>query len=473
MQNNLFDDYQKQFQMSNLGISDGSILIKFSNFIKKHQEFFNITEPQLQSQNQIENKNETNTLEQNNTLAQNKGGKLKSKKYRKQNKISHKRIKILRKKLLKYGGLDNRRNARLKNIILQKINKYIDIEDLIEINHYEQMNSVSNEQTKMIFEKSSTAYFTKKEAIYFLLTVLHFYDFTYPDDQNKPLSDVETYVKQELLLYNITDINHQLDTNIPDLIRNGIPEYLKNINDPYADIVFNKIPGVSDVLLKQHGIITQLIDKIIVKIDKAIQINKQKTKGGKFGDTFRSIWGKTKNAISQLGKSASNATRRFGQHVGNMTFNLTAINTGAELANIEKIFKKSYDTMIDNKFENLKTDLTRNFISKDIIIKFTECLTWPTLMVGHFTCSSLANFISFLDAQQLTVTLFTIALSGGHSLPAQMGIQTISCFTSFAIIGQFLYFMNPLSKWLNTKSKDLDLQQSTLIKEPSREQFAL
>jgi hypothetical protein len=367
-------------------------------------------------------------------------GGLKTRKY----KQNHKNHKINTRKYTKIvGGIGNAKE-RVKDIIIQKINKYIDISDIQDM--YKRKYWSGNHGPINVASKNYAPHYTKKETIIFLVRTIIYFKIL----ENKENKEIILYddkkIQLSVAIQNIKDIK-DISSNdilgwvgisenaIYDLIDNGLPEYLKTINvNKYSPIIINDTSGVSLELERQTEIIKKLLETLASFRDVKYINGHRMHVGGAIPNMG------IKSNIEEKLKGVT----RFSSNILN---NMYAATHRDYMIIIRNAFYYSHEAMIDNQFKKLtdaiktdNADKSVKTVHKDEVVEFFTKLTWSTLKLGHFTCSSFSNFLSMRIKELTFLTMFTV-----HNVAISLGYQALNCFVSFLIMSYVFWELSPLN----------------------------
>jgi hypothetical protein len=304
---------------------------------------------------------------------------------------------------------------RLKYIIMDKLERYIDIRDINAKNGIFQQN----------LENEKSPYFTKLHAIYFLMRAIIYFE----DSKMEHPKDVKQIDSE--FLHKKIGLKEKLNIN------EEIAKYLETLKDD-DNIVINNIPSIIEQNTYYTKIINELIERLVELAPSSAASNIKNGGGGGGGDgsnsKSRKIMDKIKNAYSEL----KNRTKKIKNATKNYIY-LRFISSKQKLKflhEINQIFYYSFEKMIDENFEKIESDLQNGEISKKRIVGFLAKTTISTFMVSHITCSFFVNFIGFISKEVPSLFLFSIG-----TIPINLTVQAVSCISGFVIMAQLFYFL--------------------------------
>jgi len=233
-----------------------------------------------------------------------------------------------------------------KTKILSKLNKYIDVGDLIYTN----------------FENKSPFY-TKKEAIIYFTRLL------LKKDEN-----IDLY-NDDMLVEKLKSI---LNTTIDEAVLNNNEVY-KFLNEYIAKTKFDKTKPVNfnDVLYSEEGRSISEVENV-KRIDDTINNN----------DNVFDIVGN--NMILSKQKEIINRLHTIiADKIDNQELKLDSL---------EYSFMISYKKMIENRRVKMSEELKNTYFASEVY-KFREIILWIGIKSGHYNCSSPTNFLSVFIKQ--------------------------------------------------------------------------
>lgn len=294
---------------------------------------------------------------------------------------------------------------QLKNIILEKLERYIDIRDI-------------TEDIDVDINNTKTPYCSKRYAILFLLRVLSYIKNGHTDDGNN-------------------------DHQPPFTVDKEVKQYLKKLRDD-EDIVINKIPEIAKENKKNIALMNKLLDDIVELIqndeknaeknaEKNVENNAEKNAEKNGGNNVTQKLKENYNNMKIAIKNGFNKTKRKTLNFIYKT-KMTKYKHKI-LKDINNIFYDSFKKMIDDHFTILADDIANGKLSKREVVVFFSKLTIGTFITGHITCSFLINFLGFIFTEIPSLFLFSIG-----KIPIVLTVQAVSCISSCLLVIQLFYF---------------------------------
>jgi hypothetical protein len=310
------------------------------------------------------------------------------------------------------GSRSKYTTKRLKYIIMEKLERYIDTRDIIAKNGIFYIDK----------ENVKSPNYTKRYAIFFLMRAIIY--FQSQENSNSTVRN-EKYIMEHVKKHENNQLPKMVGIELRDELDMNIviSQYLETgLNG--KELVINHIP----VVIEQNKYYVEIINKLL---DRLLKFVPKRVKGGVSG-------GGITERIRLGYKELKKRTRRVRRGVKD-SFYLQFVSSSDKrqfLNEINRVFYYSFEKMIDEFFECLNNDLETGEISEQKVVTFFAKIGVSTFMVGHITCSFLSNFVTFVSTEVPSLFLFSLG-----RIPIVLSVQAVSCISGLMLISELFYFL--------------------------------
>jgi len=305
-------------------------------------------------------------------------------------------------------------SCHLKTIILEKLERYIDIRDI-------------TEDTEVNINNTKTPHGSKRHAIVFLLRVIAY------------IKNKDTSVK-----YDFSDVQKikeikELEVEMPHTsikMDKVVKTYLKKLRHD-DEIIINEIPEIAKENKKNVALINKLLNNIVDLIEN-VEKNLEKSGGNNVTEKSggNNVTQKLKKTYNKMKIGIKNMFNKTKRKALNLLYKLKMSKYKHKiLKDINNIFYYSFEKMVDDQFTLLADDIANGKLSKRDVMIFFSKTTIGTFIAGNVTCTSLLNFMGYIFTELPSLFLFSIG-----KIPIYLTIQTVSCISSSLIAMQLFYF---------------------------------